>query len=70
MQYYNIMAPQVGCNATATPQEPEPNVVIPLFWDWREVGGVTPVKDQGSCGSCYAFSTVGAIESHYLIKYG
>jgi len=43
---------------------------IPEHFDWREFGGVTPVKNQGHCGSCWTFSTIGAMESHYLIKYG
>ncbi|XP_043928142.1 dipeptidyl peptidase 1 [Protopterus annectens] len=43
---------------------------MPESWDWRNVRGVnyvTPVRNQGSCGSCYSFSSMGMLEARIRI---
>jgi C1A family cysteine protease len=47
-----------------------PDRDLPATWDWRALGGTTPAKNQGGCGSCWAFGAVGAMESIYKITTG
>ena len=48
-------------------KNPRTNAYLPVSFDWRNLGFSLPIKDQGACGSCWAFSTVANLESAALI---
>ena len=74
-QKLNLLGWRPNPNAHLIPRWQPPKIDkkdLPVHLDWRENGGdfITPVRNQGECGSCYAFSGIGALEGVWSIRLG
>ncbi|KAJ0446774.1 putative fruit bromelain [Helianthus annuus] len=58
------------CSPSTSAFRYENVTAVPSSMDWRKKGAVTPVKDQGQCGCCWAFSAVAAMEGITQLKTG
>lgn len=63
---FSVPTPDIQTKSASVQSSVSANLGLPASFNWCDQGGCTPVKDQGSCGSCWAFATTAPLE--HLIK--
>jgi len=69
-EYRSLRATHYSPSTAATAVLGSSGEANPTSIDWREKNAVTPVKNQGGCGSCWAFSATETVESAYAVASG
>jgi cathepsin L len=69
-EYRQLLGYKAHMKTPATEFEAVEDIVLASEVDWRAKGAVTPVKDQGRCGSCWTFSSTGSLEGRHFQKTG
>lgn len=69
-EYKSLLGSQFYDLKTKMSKTVKPSKSTPDTFDWREKSVVNPIKNQGDCGSCWAFSTISTCESAFAISTG